>query len=74
MKTITIDLGNGREITATAEAWLGALLVSLPRELRARVCERAGQAMAHPLVPLLGRGESIEVAPSLGLRRGKASR
>jgi len=51
---ITIELENGLEVTATPDEWLAALLLCLPKDMTARVCDALKRGMRAPVVG--GRG------------------
>jgi hypothetical protein len=70
--SLTIDPGNGEAITASMAAWLGAIIVALPANIRGDVCRLADQAMRQPRVPLVGGGVgahlSLDRPPAAGQR------
>jgi len=74
--TITIATPSGQELTAEPEAWLGAILVSLPPELRQKVFENVQKHLELPLVggpsphapgPRPSSRPPLLISPPLGL-------
>jgi len=63
--TVTIDIGNGAPVTAPLAAWVGALIVSLPPDLRAKVCRHAELATNSPRLPVVGGGAQVAVRSKL---------
>ena len=70
---ITIMLENGLEVTATPDEWLAALLLCLPKDMTARLCDALKRGTRAPLVGG-GTGGGRQRAPTVELRMSKRER
>ena len=72
---ITIMLENGLEVTATPDEWLAALLLCLPKDMTARLCDALKRGTRAPLVGGGTGGGRQRAAPAqLTMSKGERAR